>query len=180
MNTTNLGYKGIVKLDLKIGDKVVTFKSFNNGTDYLKRAFCKFLSGNYGGNPDIPQMIDLRKYDETNDIWRTCLNQEIVLSGKTYLKTSDSELGVDNNWIAKFTAAIPYAALIEPIQQSDTSDYRFYLYGAFDSNDVNERYHDLAYISIDATSLSRISPGTQALVEWSMQLLNTDEIQPEA
>ena len=176
MNTTDLNYKGVAKVSIKIGDKIVTLNSFNNGTDYLKKSFSKFLTGNYGGNADIPQMLDLRKYDSDNDIWRSCLNQEIVLSGKTYLKTTDIELGINDNWVARFTAAVPYASLIEPIQPNDTSSYRFYLYGSFDTEDVNERYHDLAYINVDVSSLSRITTGTQALIEWSMQLLNTDEI----
>lgn len=176
MNKTSLNYKGSIKVNLKIGDKIVTLTGFNNGTDYLKKSFCKFLSGNYGGEPDIPQMFDLRKYDTVNHIWRSCLNQEIILSGKTYLKTTDSELGINDNWVARFTAAVPYAALVEPIDESDTGDYRFYLYGSFDSSDVNERYHDLAYIPVEPSSLSRITPGTQALVEWSMQILNVDEI----
>ncbi len=176
MNNINFGYRGIVRLNLKIGDKIISVITKNNGTDYLKKAFCKFLSGNYGGSADIPQMLDLRKLDENNNIWRSCLNQEIILTGKTYLKTTDAELGVNDNWVARFSAAIPYAALISPIEASDSGSYRLYLYGTFDSTDVNERYHDIAYIDIDALSLSRISPGTQALVEWSMQLLNVNEI----
>ena len=176
MNNINFGYKGVVRLNLKINNKIISITSSNNGTDYLKKAFCKFLSGNYGGSADVPQMLDLRRLDTVNNIWRTCLNQEIVLSGKTYLRTTDAELGVTDNWVARFTAAVPYAALISPIDSSDDGQYRFYLYGAFDDNDINERYHDLAYIDIDTTSLSRISPGTQALIEWSMQILNVNEI----
>lgn len=178
MNKTDLSYRGIVKFKLKIGDKTVSVTQKNNGTDYLKKAVCKFLTGNYGGNADIPQLLDLRQKLAGTDPerWITCLNQEIVLTGKTYLQTTDSELGIDNNWVARFTAAIPYAALLEPISDASTDQYRFYLYGAYDSADVYERYHDLAYIDIDAPSLSRITPGTQALVEWSMQILNLDEV----
>ena len=179
MNTTNLNYKGIVKLDLKIGDKIISFKTFNNGTDYLKKAFCKFLSGNYGGNADIPQMLDLKKFDSESQTFKTYLNQEIILTGKTYLYTSDSQLGINNNWVARFTAALPYNALLEPIQDTDTNEYRLYLYGSYDETDINERYHDLAYIKVTAEALSRITEGTQALIEWSMQLLNPDEIPEE-
>ena len=178
MNKTDLGYKGIVQIKLKIKDKIINLTTKNNGTDYFKKAFCKFLTGNYGGNPDIPQMLDLRKKIEDSSVvkWVTCLNQEIILSGKSYLLTTDSNLGIDDNWVARFTAAVPFDALLEPISDTDTSEYRFYLYGSFDSKDIDERYHDLAYINIDAESLSNITQGTQALLEWSMQLLNVDEI----
>ena len=176
MNTTNLGYKGIVKFKLKIGGKIFNLTSFNNGTDYLKKSFCKFLTGNYGGNPDTPQLLDLRKFDTDANKWITCLNQEIVLTGKTYLQTTDEALGINNNWVARFTAAIPFASLIEKILDSDTHQYRFYLYGSFDESDISERYHDLAYVNVTAESLSQITEGTQALLEWSMQLLNYDEV----
>lgn len=178
MNETSLGYKGIVQIKLRIKDKIVDLTIKNNGTDYFKKAFCKFLTGNYGGSSDIPQMLDLRRKVEEASVekWTTCLNQEIILSGKTYLLTTDSSLGINNNWVARFNAAIPYSALLDPISDDDTGEYRFYLYGSFDNKDVEERYHDLAYIDIDAQSLSNITEGTQALLEWSMQLLNVDEI----
>ena len=176
MNNVNFGYKGVASLKLKINDKIFEIEHTNNGTDYLKKSFCKFLSGNYGGNADIPQLLDLRVFDDSASKWLTCLNQEIVLTGKTYLQTSDPQLGIDNSWVARFTAAIPYASLLEPISDTDSREFRFYLYGTFDSTDVNERYHDLAYIPVEASSLSRITEGTQALLEWSMQLLNMNEV----
>lgn len=177
MVSTYLGYRGIVQFKLRIGDKVICVARKNNGTDYLLKSFCKFLSGNYGGNADIPQLFDLRKrVSEDPEKWETCLNQEIVLTGKTYFKTSDSQLGIDNSWVARFTASIPYSTLVEAISDTDTTPYRFYLYGSYDTNDISERYHDLAYIPVTAEALSRITEGTQALVEWTMQILNSDEV----
>lgn len=183
-NKTRLTYRGDVAVRLKIGSKVIDVKGYNSGTAYLKKSICKFLSGNYGGAPDIPQMIDLRKKDSSMpDVpasWKTCLNQEIILTGKTFLIEDNNDLGINNNWVARFTAAIPRAALIDAISADDvTNSYRLYLYGSFDELNISERYHDLAYIDISAESLSRITPGTQALIEWSMQILNYGEVQGE-
>ena len=177
MNGTRLSYKGTVKVKIKINNKYYTIYKHNNGTEYLQKSFCKFISGNYGGDSDIPQLIDLRKEDGYGN-WTTYLNQELGLTGKTYLKTTDAELGLDDVWVARFTAAIPYSVLIDPkpIAETDTGHYRLYLYSSFDVEE--QSYHDLAYIDISAEALSQITPGTQALVEWSMQLL--DYIEPES
>ena len=173
---TNIEYKGTVAVKLHIGDKTVSLKNTNAGTDYLKKSICKFLSGNYGGLPDIPQYIDLRK-KITEERWDTYLNETIVLTGKKFLYVNeDLELGISNNWVARFTAAIPRASLKEAIS---SGEYRLYLYGAYDSNDSSERYHDLAYVGVSSEDLARITPGTQALIEWSMQIF-TDNMPTES
>lgn len=177
-NITDITYKGTVSVKLQIGNKVVAIQSKNTGTDYLKQAICKFLSGNYGGNPDIPQRIELRKRVEVaggGERWSNILNEEIFLSGKTFLKTTDELLGIHDNWVARFTAAIPHSALMEAVLPGDNDNYRLYLVGAFDDSNIQERYHDLAYIAVDAADVARITSGTQALVEWSMQILQAQE-----
>lgn len=174
MNRDRLFYKGSVKVKIKINNKYYTVYNHNSGTEYLQKSFCKFLTGNYGGEPDIPQLIDLRRQDPTYSQWTTCLNQEIGLTGKTYLKTTDAELGLNDVWVARFTAAIPYSTLIANVTEGFTN-FRLYLYGSFDGDDSSERYHDLAYIDISKETVEKITPGTQALIEWSMQLLNYDE-----
>lgn len=176
MNKTRVMYKGTATIKLVLGDKVVLLKNKNSGTDYLKKSICKMLSGNYGGDADIPQKIDLRKYDSSSDSWVTYLNQEIELTGKTFLYIeNDPELKIDHNWVARFNAAIPYSAFLDPVSDRDESLYRLYLYGSFDETDITERYHDLAYIPISAYSLSQVTEGTQMLIEWNMQILNYGE-----
>lgn len=176
MTNTELNYVGKVVLKLRINGEDFILRSKNKGTNYLKKSICKFLTGNYGGEVDIPQMLDLRIYDEANERWKSFLNQQIELTGKTYQYIDDDkELGIRDNWVARFEGAIPYAALLDPIRIGDEGSYRLYLYGAFDTEDIKERYHDLAYIPVSVESLARITPGTQALVEWNMQILNPGE-----
>ena len=172
---TNIKYKGAVSVKIHIGDKTVSLKSINSGTDYLKKSICKFLSGNYGGNPDIPQYLDLRKRVPNSNRWETYLNETIAITGKKFLYVvEDAELDIHNNWVARFNAAIPRNALKDSVSAGSEDEFRLYLYGAFDSTDISERYHDLAYIGISSDDLSRITPGTQALVEWSMQIFTNE------
>ena len=176
-NTMNIAYQGNVNVKLVIGGKIINIESHNEGTDFLKKSICKFLSGNYGGEADTPQSLDLREYDAEAEKWITCLNQEILLTGKKYLLTNDDALGITNNWVARFTSAIPNDAL-RHTNFSSNVQYRLYLVSGFDKDnpDASHRYNDMAYVQISYEALNRITPGTQALVEWNMQILNIDEV----
>lgn len=135
------------------------------------KSFAKFITGNYAGNSDIPQYIDLRKFisDELGDRWESVLNQEVVLSGKVY--EYDADL-LQPNWVAKFTGVIPYSSLQDEIGEEDTSIYALFLKTGLDANDPEQPYHDIASITVLPRDLARITPGTQAIIEWTMQIVN--------
>lgn len=134
MNNDVLTYQGNVTLDFIVNGKILRSSTKNAGLPYLMKSFAKFITGNYAGNSDIPQYIDLRKFisDELGDRWESVLNQEVVLSGKVY--EYDSDL-LQPNWVAKFTGVIPYSSLQDEIAEEDTSVYALFLKTGLDVND---------------------------------------------
>lgn len=166
MNKTDLAYKGNVVVKLKIKDKIITLEGHNTGLESLKKSFCKFLTGNYSGAEDIPQFLGLRKSVDYGTTWVNCLSDEIPLTGKGY---EFSTTIVPNNWIARFTAVINHSALLNDISAEDTAWYRLYLYTVSDNQSAPI---DLAFLTVSAEDLAKITPGTQAIIEWTMQLLD--------
>lgn len=169
VNLTKLAYKGNVKVSIKIKDKIFEIKSHNSGLPALSRSFCKFITANGTTEEDIPQYLDLR-YSDDGTSYTTCLISRVHLSGKSWIYDSSS-----SNYVAKFTGVISYNYLTRPITRMDTDFYRFYLYSGslgLDSNNQYTGYYDLAYLDVDAETLSYLSPGTQAIIEWSMELVN--------
>lgn len=170
-NLTQVLYRGKVDISLKIGDKTIRMSSHNNGLPYLQRAFCNFIVGNMITIEDIPEFLDLRKQIVANGAWQTCLLSRVHLSGKSWSENTTSQ--GTNECIATFTGVLAYMNLKEAIPRGDTSSYRLYLYSGSLSDTTG--YDDMAYLDITADELSRISPGTQAIVEWSMKLLIGEE-----
>lgn len=160
---TNISYQGNVSIKFKINNEVVSISNHNHGTESLQKSFAKFITGNYSGRQDIPRYLDLKKL--VGDTWKTCFNYQLPFSGTIY------EDDATEGWQAVFTTAIKYDYLLEPISEADSSEYRLYLVSSFDKADTLENYHDLAYLSVSATDLARISPGTSAIVEWKMKLV---------
>lgn len=170
-NMTNLFYNGFVSVSIKINDKLINLSNHNSGLPTLNRSFCNFITGNTTTIEDIPEYIDLRY--NNGESWESILISRIHLSGKSW--TYDSSL---QNYVAKFTGVISYNYLSRLISRTDTSLYRLYLYSGslgLDSLGNPTGYYDLAYLDIDAETLSYLSPGTQAIIEWSMQLLNFND-----
>lgn len=165
-NKTIVKYKGYVQLKIKINDKVITVKDHNNGLPYLQKVFCNFLIGNLITIEDIPECLDVRRQENGSSPWVSYLLSKIHLTSKSW--NIETEGGVDN-YIATFTAVIPSTSLIQPISKSDTGNFRLYLQTGALSPTTG--YNDLAYLDISAEELSKISPGTQAIIEWSMKLL---------
>jgi len=175
MKKTFFGYKGSVDLKLTINNRIFELKTHNNGTDYLKKAFTKWLTGN-SNTFDIPQFVDLKRQE--NDNFITCLNQDIAVTGKVFLQTTDDDLKLNNAWVARFNAAIPYSAVAFSgnFDGFDEGKFRLYLLSGWDSSEST--YHDLAYIDLKVGSdseISNFSPGTQMVIEWNMTLLNLED-----
>lgn len=175
MEVTDIKYEGRVNIKLKLNNKVVSIASCNSGTSYLQKIICKFLSGYGSSESSIPQTIQLRKATgSSGNPWSsyvTCLNQEVYLSGKKYQEDTYTEgSSTVTGWIARFNASIPYSVIMQNTIVSGGS-YRLYLVSDFDSNDMTERYHDIAYVDIAYSSLASITAGTQALIEWDMHII---------
>lgn len=180
-NLTNLLYVGYVDLKIKINDRVVHTSRHNRGLPALQRAFCNFLTGNDITNEDVPQFIDLRysskeenKFDKTN----TLLLNKLPLTGKSweegkYIYQDSSQ---ESTYIAKLTAVLSSNSLIRKISsaEDDTLNFRFYLLSGSNgvvNGDAISGYFDMAYLDVTAEALSLIGPGSQAIIEWSLQLL---------
>ena len=167
-NLTRLKYKGNVKVSIKIKDKIFEVNTHNEGLPALSRAFCQFITGNRITEEDIPQYLDLRYSD--GETYNSCLLSRVHLSGKSWVYDS-----ANSNYIAKFTGVISYNNLTRAITRADSELYRLYLYSGslgVDSNNEYTGYYDLAFLDISAETLSYLSPGTQAIIEWSMELVN--------
>lgn len=161
INMTNVAYLGNVKIRLKIKDKIFEIINHNEGLPELSKSFAKFITGGLITVEDIPQYLDLRKYIDNN--WQSQLNTRISLSGKYF--DYDESIG---NWVARLTGVISANYLSNPISRDDTSTYRLYLLSG--SNPPAP----LAFIEIGADTLSNLTPGTQAIIEWNMQLVNIE------
>lgn len=136
---------------------------------WLQYAFCKLVIGDYPEDYLHPQYLDLRyKVSDSPEVWESFLQSPIVLSGKNIIETP-----LDNglwDYSAVLTAVLAATSFSGTILPQDTRSFRLYLY----SGSVSQS-HDFAYIDISPQVLSRVTPGVQALVEWTMKLLLTSE-----
>lgn len=172
MNETILNYIGDVNVKIIAGDKVLTVEKHNAGLPLLKKIICKYLTGNYSGNYEVPQFLDLRynanpELPDDQKTWTSYLTTDISLTGKVYEYSSKY-----SNWIAKFNATINHNNLIGDITESDPGEFKLVLVSGYNSNEPKESYQELAELPIEAYVLARITPGTQAIVEWVMQIKN--------
>lgn len=167
-NETDLVYSGKVIVKLKIGDKVIQLSQHNAGTNILKMVFCKFLVNEDGVRNYVPQYVDLRYFD-TNSGWITCLSKKASINERNY-----NNINPENQYRAFLSATIPHSTILRDFNREDMvgKQFRFYLCTGL----VDGSYLDLAYLGVSREYLLQIVPGTSALIEWTMQLLNENEI----
>lgn len=156
-NSTNLFYQGTVNVKLNINGRIVELSDHNNGCPALRRSFCKFVTGNASVYNDTPQFLTIKV---STDNWATStsfLKSPISITGKEWQPDEESD------YVAKFRCIVTNNDLSETIYADDSSrSFRLYL--------ISGSGEDMAYLDIDATKLSQITPGTQAIIEWSMRL----------
>ena len=75
-------------------------------------------------------------------------------------------------FVANFTAVIS-SDMLYAAAPADSTDV-FMLYLVTDTEDKTGK-RDLARLEIPAEQLSRIVPGVNAIIEWSMRMTNPDE-----
>lgn len=170
VNNAFFGYRGLVNIDLKYKSKTFHISRHNSGTNYLKKVFAKFLSGNYNKETDIPQYIDIEKFNESLNKWETILRSQIPITAKKYaLDSSNQE---DITWYASFNSVILYSDLLEKINVSDTRSFRLTINTSATKDQQSEI---LATIEIQAYELSQIVEGSEAIITWIMYLVNAEQ-----
>ena len=165
-NKTNLSYRGDVTIKLTIGDKIIEYKNHNAGLPALMKSLCKFLVGQ--GNPaEIPEYLDLkRRLAGSGEPWDSYITQQVSCGTSGRIYEFDTDV---NNWVARYTFSIPYAILVDYVEIDDTAhEYRLVLY----AENPDGSQLELAYLPVSPAELSRITPGIQAIVEWSLQIKN--------
>lgn len=172
MNETILNYVGDVTVKLKVGDKIFKLEKHNTGLPLLRKTICKFLTGNYSGPEELPQFLDLwynadPSLSSESKVWVTYLSSQISLTGKVYEWSTKY-----NNWVAKFTAVINHNNLLNDIAESDPGEFKLVILNGYNPSNVDESYGLLAELPIESYMLARITPGTQAIIEWAMQIKN--------
>ena len=155
VNSIILPYKGSVNVKIKIKDKIISFENHNAGLPLLGKSFAKFITGNPITDEDIPYYLDILKDGGAPE--NSILVNKLHLSGRYW--------EYDNpNYVAKFTAVVSYSSLKSVINRADTGEFKLYMYTAGAAPEA------LATMDITAEALSLITPGTQAIIEWSMML----------
>lgn len=162
MNTT-LYYSGKVKLYINIGNKTVEVTGKNAGTPILHESICRFLAGQYRGTCDIPQYLDIRSIDNTS-----ILVNVIPLSGRALITDGD-------NIYTRCDCSILYSSLISGIVADESVNYKLVLCADKDPDNSLGTYRDLAIVMVPSISLSRITQGTSAAVEWRLYIQNGSE-----
>ena len=161
MFNTELEYIGNVEFSLNIGKKTIKLNQHNAGTIILQQSICRFLAGQYRGLCDIPNFIDIRKVSDG----RSILAQVVSLTGRIF-KLEGTE------YVVQCDAQIPYSQLIVKIEPDDTSLFNVVLCADKDPELYEGTYRDLAYIQIEANTLSSILPGTSAAIQWRLHIKN--------
>lgn len=173
-NNTDIIYNGQVNLQIKIGDKLINLDEHNEGTYYLKKVFAMAMCGVSIGSQHIPQYIDLMFSDPTATVveWKSALKQQLSLTSKTYSPTTDND---SVNPSASFTATLASSNLTMTIDEMSANNYslRIDLITGFDSKGAQ---HTLATLPIAISKLEKLSSGMQAVITWTMRLLNTTEV----
>lgn len=169
-NTTTLKYSGSVTMKIKKNGKIVTVTNgHNGGTIYLSKLFSMLMSGYTKALQYIPSYVDLQYRDEnSSDPWVSYLKREVAISAPSYY--SDGSIS-PANWVYVATASIPFGLLSSAVTEDSPYEFRLCLLSDdIESSDLGGR--DLAYFtSIQKEELSKIEEGSQAIIEWKMQLL---------
>lgn len=181
-------YNGTVKIKIVKNGNVLEITNHNSGTQALKQNLCWFLAGNYttGNIPSVhpwryylPGALDLYYIAPNQGGHISFLNNLQPLTGPTYVE-EDSELGINqtddlgNVYLpasTTYTGTLNYSNLVETIDATDTGRFLLVLKSG---EDTDGSRRDLAYIPVAAKELSKLSPGTNAIVEWKMYFTDSN------
>lgn len=170
---TKSAYSGSVsvKVCTNTGKVKLAFKAHNEGTINLSKIFAMLMAGNTEALAYIPKYIDLEYSADGGATWGTFLRKAIPLTGISYYE--DSSLA-STNWVTVGTGVIPYSYFLESISATSPNTFRLVL----KSEDISSPLVDraLAYFyNITAEQLSAVTSGTQAIIQWKLQLLHEED-----
>lgn len=165
MLSTNLEYIGNIELSLNIGNKTIKIDTHNEGTPILHQSICRFLAGQYRGLCDVPSFIDIRNANTNASI----LVQVVSLTGRRFMFEG-------GEYIVQCEAQIPYSQLTASISADDPTPYKVVLCADRDPDVYMGMYRDLAYVPVEAQSLSSILPGTSAAIKWKLHIKNGGQL----
>lgn len=152
--STDLEYLGNVTISLIINDKKITISNHNAGLPQLWESICWFLSGNSVSEIPIPKQLDVRNSDD-----------ESILYYRPVLSGNRIEKGI-SNCSAYFNVSLNTDIL--NVSEIDSNGNKLVL-----CQETSDATYDFAEISISALDLQKITPGVQAIIEWSLQIKNS-------
>lgn len=156
-NNIYIGYKGIVDVSIRFKDKIFSLSNHNSGTEYLQESFARVLTGNYDKLRDTPQLLDLEYSIDGGNTWLTYLKSTIDITTKKVVNNA-----------AVFNATIASSDLSEIIEEDSSYKYRFSINtNLLDSGNTMS----FATINVEPELLSKIVPGSQAIVTWTMKMI---------
>jgi len=167
---TSSKYVGSVSIKIKDkdGDIRVIKTNHNEGTLNLSKLFAMMMCGYSESLNYVPKFIDLQYSSDSGVTWLTYLKKEIPLTAISHFL--DTSLN-PSNWVFSCTSVIPFTSLRDPVRADDPYAFRFVLKTDKIMSPVISR--ELAYFyNITAEELSNIEEGTQAIIEWKMQLVH--------
>ena len=177
MNEIVLSYSGDVSIDLTIQGKTFNIQAHNAGTHYLMKCFAKMLTGNHKTDgTEEPKFLELQCLDMNNfpdgyqvqdSDWKSYLKAIIPLQRPQYLPQEDNSY---ESPYASFMAVITADNLLQTVEFDAKKLYRFLLTTAYD--EATGLHNQLASLMVDQTTLMKITPGTEATVNWIMRVQN--------
>ena len=154
---SSFSYSGKVTIKLKLKNKVIPIYTHNQGTTELFLLFAKLLSGTVITKNELPYYLDIQATDDSGK-YISCLQNKIIAVSSYKMKNS--------TYVTTVEGTVYYQNISSNI--STYSGHRLALLSR--SNAL------LAYILIDYdTYLSRLSPGTQAVISWELSLDNQED-----
>ena len=150
-------YSGKVTINLKLKDKTIPIYTHNQGTTELFLLFAKLLSGTVISKNELPYYLDIQAVDDSGK-YITCLHNKLIAVNSYKMK--------NNTYVTTVEGTVYYQNIDENI--GAYSGHRLALLSR------NETL--LAYIFVDYdTYLSRLSPGTQAVINWELSMDNQED-----
>lgn len=161
MSNIALNYTGSVNIRYKINNKIVESKYHNSGLPNLFRIISKALTGADISN-EKPTSIDLRSSSD-GITWASCIGTGGIATGVYFTQEPPSGGEAIGDWVTKATTTLSYTQLIDT--SFGENYYRLYLVS---------KTGDLAFLDIDKVSLEHLIQGTQAIIEWTLKVSNSE------
>ena len=165
-NITSMLYQGDIDMSLLINGQLYNLIHHNNGSVYLKYLFAKLLVDGRIEDWEKPGFITIVKVEPESGIESPFIDKDIAISGEQLVDISNGYPTA-----ATLTAYITYDDLREPVDATEIADFYIYLLTEPNPNNRNIK-QQLAKFKVTATTLSYITPGTTATLNWTLKIIN--------